>query len=175
MFAETLSTGGAAGAGGCRSARNPAWVEPCAVTRRVEGVVAFVGCGQPERCLARQTAAMTRAWLIVCFVACGGTQAATTIHTPQDYEHVVGDVVERVIEIFRDGGINCNMISGELRALNGSQKVDAARRWRQDHPESNQTMKAAITARKGELEKVMGPAARQCEGPIQGLVAELTE
>jgi len=118
---------------------------------------------------------MNRAWLIVCLVACGGTQAATTIRSPQDYERVVVDVVERVIEIFRDGGINCNMISGDLRSLNGSQKVDAARAWRRDHPESNETMKAAIAARKGELEKVMGPASRQCEGPIKGLVAELTQ
>jgi hypothetical protein len=118
---------------------------------------------------------MNRAWLIAYLVACGGTQAATTIHSPQDYEHVVVDVMERVIEIFRDGGINCQMLSGDLRALNGSQKVDAARAWRKDHPESNETMKTVIAARKGELEKVMGPAARQCEGPIQGLVAELTE
>jgi hypothetical protein len=88
---------------------------------------------------------------------------------------VVTDVVDRVIEIFRDGGINCQMISGELRALNGSQKVDAARRWRKDHPEATETMKTAIAARKGEIEKAMGPAARQCEGPIQGLVAELTQ
>jgi hypothetical protein len=134
-----------------------------------------VGCGQPERSLARQTAAMNRAWLIACLVACGGTQAATTIRSPQDFEHVAVDVVERVIEIFRDGGINCQMISGDLRTLNGSQKLDAARAWRKDHPESNETMKAVIAARKGELEKAMGPAARQCEGPIQGLVAELTE
>ncbi len=125
--------------------------------------------------MARQTGAMNRAWLIAFLVACGGTQAATTIRTPQDYEQVVVAVVERVIEIFRDGGINCQMISGDLRSLNGSQRVDAARAWRKDHPESNQTMKAAISARKAELEKVMGPAARQCEGPIQGLVAELTE
>ena len=134
-----------------------------------------MGCGRPERCVTRHTARMNRAWVIACLVACGGTQAATTIRTPEDFEHVVGDVVERVIAIFRDGGINCNMISGDLRALNGSQKVDAARMWRRDHPEANQTMKAAIAARKGELEKVMGPAARQCEGPIQGLVQELTE
>lgn len=118
---------------------------------------------------------MTRAWLIAFLVACGGTQAATTIRTPQDYEQVVTAVVERVIEIFRDGGINCQMISGDLRTLNGSQRVDAARAWRKDHPESNETMRAAIAARKGELEKVMAPAARQCEGPIKGLVAELTE
>ena len=88
---------------------------------------------------------------------------------------MVVDVMERVIEIFRDGGINCQMISGDLRSLNGSQKVDAARAWRKDHPESKETMKTVIAARKGELEKAMGPAARQCEGPIQGLVAELTE
>ena len=118
---------------------------------------------------------MNRAWLIVCLVACGGTQAATTIRTPQDFEHVVASVVDRVIEIFRDGGINCQMISGDLRTLNGSQKLDAARAWRKDHPESNETMKAAIAARKAELEKAMAPAARQCEGPIKGLVAELIE
>lgn len=118
---------------------------------------------------------MNRAWLIVCLVACGGRQAATTIHTPQDYEQVVVDVVERVIEIFRDGGINCNMISGDLRSLNGSQKVAAARAWKKDHPESDETMKAAIAARRSELDKVMGPAARQCPGPIKGLVSELTE
>src|SRR5665647_457143 len=118
---------------------------------------------------------MNRAWMIACLIACGGTQAATTIRSPQDYEHVVVDVVERVIEIFRDGGINCQMISGDLRALNGSKKLDAARAWRTDHPESNETIKTVVAARKGELEKVMGPAARQCEGPIKGLVAELTE
>ena len=36
-------------------------------------------------------------------------------------------------------------------------------------------MRKAIAARKGELENVMGPASRQCEGPIEGLVAKLTE
>jgi len=134
-----------------------------------------VGRGPPECGLARHTALMNRAWLIACLVACGGTQAATTIQSPEDYERVVVEVVDRVIEIFRDGGINCNMISGDLRGLNGSQKVDVARKWRRDHPESTETMKAAIAARKPELEKVMGPASRQCEGPIKGLVAELTE
>lgn len=118
---------------------------------------------------------MNRAWVFSLLVACGGTQVATTIRTPQDYEHVVAEVVERVIEIFRDGGINCQMISGDLRNLNGSQKVDAARAWRKDHPEAIDTMKKAISERKPELEKVMGPAARQCEGPIQGLVKDLTE
>jgi len=118
---------------------------------------------------------MNRVWLIACLVACGGSQATTTIQSPQDYEKVAADVVDRVIEIFNDGGINCNMISGDLRALNGSQKVDAAKRWKKDHPESIQAMKAAIAARKPELEKAMGPASRQCEGPIKGLVAELTE
>ncbi len=118
---------------------------------------------------------MKRAWLFACLVACAGTQTPTTIHTPQDYETVVAQVVDRVIEIFRDGGINCNMISNDLRALNGSQKVDAARAWRRDHPESVEAMKAAIAAKKPELEKVMAPSSRQCEGPIGGLVAELTE
>lgn len=129
----------------------------------------------PYRCLARHTGAMNRVLLIAFLVACGGTQAATTIRSPQDYEQVVGEVVERVIEIFRGGGINCNMVSGELRSLNGSQKVDAARAWRRDHPEAQAMMKKAIAARKGELEKVMGPASRQCQGPIEGLVAKLTE
>jgi hypothetical protein len=123
----------------------------------------------------RHTAAMNRAWVIACLVACAGTQATTTIRSPQDYETVVVSVVDRVIEIFKEGGINCNMISGDLRALNGSQKVDAARAWRRDHPESSDTMKATVAARKAELEKVMAPASRQCEGPIGGLVAELTQ
>ncbi len=118
---------------------------------------------------------MNRPWLLALLVACGGTQATTTIQNPQDYERVVAEVVDRVILIFQDGGINCNMVSGELRALNGSQKVDAAKRWRKDHPEATQQMKAAISARKPQLEKVMAPTARQCPGPIQGLVAELTE
>lgn len=118
---------------------------------------------------------MNRAWVIACLVACGGTQAATTIRSPQDFEQVAAEVADRVIEIFRDGGINCNMISGDLRNLNGSQKLEAARAWRKDHPEANETVKTVIAARKAELDKVMGPAARQCEGPIQGLVAELTQ
>jgi hypothetical protein len=118
---------------------------------------------------------MTRALLIACLVACGAAKPPTTIHTAQDYEKVVVEVVDRVLEIFQDGGINCQMISSDLRTLNGSQKVDAARAWRKDHPESTEAMKAAIAARKPELEKAMGPASRQCEGPIQGLVAELTQ
>ena len=114
-------------------------------------------------------------WMIACLVACGGTQVATKIQSPQDYEHVVVEVVDRVVEIFKEGGINCQMISGDLRALNGSQKVDAARAWRKDHPEATETMRATIAARKAELEKVMAPASRQCEGPIKGLVTQLTE
>ena len=118
---------------------------------------------------------MKCAWLIACLVACAGPQVATTIRSPQDYEVVAAEVVERVVEIFREGGINCQMISSDLRGLNGSQKLDAARAWRKEHPESKEAMRIAIGARKPELEKVMGPAARQCEGPIQGLVAEVTE
>lgn len=118
---------------------------------------------------------MKRAWLIAILVSCGGTQTATTIQNPQDYERVVVEVIDRVIEIFRDGGINCQMVSGDLRTLNGSQKVDAAKRWRKEHPEASDTLKAQIAARKAELDKVMAPTARQCEGPIGGLVAELTQ
>jgi hypothetical protein len=119
---------------------------------------------------------MKRAWLIACLVACGAPQAPTTIRSPQDYERVVAEVVERVIEIFRDGGINCQMVSGDLRTLNGSQKVDAARAWKKDHvEEATQAMRAEISKRKAELDKVMAPTARQCEGPIAGLVAELTQ
>jgi len=118
---------------------------------------------------------MNRAWLFACLVACAGPQVATTIQSPQDYERVAVDVVERMVEIFRSSGINCQMISSDLRNLNGSQKLDAARAWRKEHPESRDAMKAAVAARKPELEQVMGPAARQCQGPIQGLVAELTE
>lgn len=124
---------------------------------------------------ALYAAAMKRVWMFVCLVACAGPQVVTTIQSPQDYEQVAVDVVARMVEIFRDSGINCQMISGDLRNLNGSQKLDAARAWRKEHPESKEAMKAAVAARKPELEKVMGPAARQCEGPIQGLVAELTE
>ena len=118
---------------------------------------------------------MYRVGLLAILMACGGAQATTTIRTPQDYEQVVVSVVDRVIEIFRGGGINCNMVSGELRSLNGSQKVDAARAWRKDHPEAVDTMKAVIAERKAELEKVMAPTARQCGGPIQNLVNELTQ
>jgi len=118
---------------------------------------------------------MNRLWMIACLVACGSTQAATTIRSPQDYERVTVEVVEQVIEIFREAGVNCQMISRDLRSLNGSQKVTAGRAWRTDHPESSQAMRATIAARKAELEKVMGPASRQCEGPIKGLVEQLTQ
>jgi hypothetical protein len=119
---------------------------------------------------------MKRAFLMLFLFACGGTQAPTTIGNPQDFERTVGEVVDRVIVIFRDGGINCNMISGELRSVNDSQKVAAVRAWRKDHPESEETVKSVVAARKPELEKVMKPAARQCSGgPIERLVADLTQ
>lgn len=119
---------------------------------------------------------MTRVLLMTLLFACGGTQAPTTIRTPQDFEQTVVEVVDRVIEIFRDGGINCNMVSGELRSVNESQKMEAVRAWRKDHPESAETVKSVVAARKPELEKVMLPASRQCGGgPIERLVAELTQ
>lgn len=129
----------------------------------------------PQPTVWRYPAAMHRAWLFALLLACGGTQRPTVITTPQDYEQVVVDVVNRVITIFQDGGINCNMISGELRGLTESQKFDAAKTWRKDHPEANDTLKKVISQRKADLDKAMGPASRQCEGPIKGQIAELTE
>lgn len=116
-----------------------------------------------------------RAWLVAFLSACGGARATTTIQSPQDYERVVVHVVDRVIEIFRDGGINCNMVSNDLRSLDGSQKMDAARTWRKDHPEATETIKTVVAKRKVELERVMAPTARQCGGPIQRLVNDLTQ
>lgn len=108
--------------------------------------------------------------------ACAGSQAPTTINTQQDFDRATAEVVDRVITIFRDGGINCTMISGELRAVNDSQKVAVLRAWRKDHPESEQSVRAAVAARKPELEQVMKPASRQCSGgPIERLVGELTQ
>ena len=119
---------------------------------------------------------MKRAFLMLCLMACGGTQARTTINTQQDFDKTTADVVDRVIEIFRDGGINCNMVSGDLRNLNDSQKLAVLRAWRKDHPEAVESVKAAVAARKAELEEVMRPTARQCAGgPIERLVGELTQ
>ncbi|MDX2087049.1 MAG: hypothetical protein SFX73_04320 [Kofleriaceae bacterium] len=114
--------------------------------------------------------------LLLFLFACAGTQKPTVIASPQDFERETTAVVDRVIAIFRDGGINCNMVSGELRSVNDSQRVAALRAWRKDHPESEQTVKSVVAARKSELEQVMKPAARQCSGgPIERLVGELTQ
>ena len=45
--------------------------------------------------------------LLVLVLACGGPPAKVTITTPQEYENVVVQVIEEVIAIFNDAGINC--------------------------------------------------------------------
>ncbi|HEY5928077.1 MAG TPA: hypothetical protein VIV11_40600 [Kofleriaceae bacterium] len=108
-------------------------------------------------------------------VACGGAQKKVVINTPQDYETVVGQLIDEVIGIFRDAGINCEMITADLRSMKTSPKLTAAKEYRAAHPEAKEITVQKIEARRAEIEKAAGPGMRQCSVNLQSVNESLTE
>jgi hypothetical protein len=108
-------------------------------------------------------------------LGCGGAQAKVTINTHQEYETVVADLVGEVIEIFRAAGINCEMITADLRSMKTSPKLTAAKEYSTAHPDAKELANAKIEARRAELEKAAMPGMRQCGVQLPSVYADLTE
>jgi hypothetical protein len=113
--------------------------------------------------------------MLVLVLACGGAPAKVTITTPQEYENVVVQVIEDVIEIFNSAGINCQMLTSDLKSLRTSPKVTAAREWKASHPEAMETTNAKVQERRPEIEKAAAPGIRQCGVRLESVMATLSE
>jgi hypothetical protein len=119
---------------------------------------------------------MKRIGIIVAFMlACGGAPQKVTITTPQEYENVVTQLIEEVIEIFRSAGINCEMLSHDLETIDRSPKLNAARDWKTAHPEAVEVANAKIEARRAEIEKAAAPGMRQCGASVEPVIGSLTQ
>ena len=119
---------------------------------------------------------MKHACLLLLFsVGCAGSQAKVTIHTQQDFENVVVELIKQVIDIFNTDGMNCEILSGDLRDVRNSQKLSAAKEWRNAHPEAQQTAKEKVAEHRAEFEKASAAANRQCGGNLRTIMNELME
>jgi len=105
--------------------------------------------------------------------ACGGTQAKTTISTQQDYDTTVSQVIDEVIEVYKTDGMNCELVTGDLKSIAKSQKLDAAKEWASSHPEAKAAAKEKIAARKADLDSASAPAIRQCGAEVENLMAKI--
>lgn len=113
--------------------------------------------------------------LLLLSVGCAGAPPKVTIHTQQDFENVVVELIKQVIDIFNTDGMNCEILSGDLRDVRSSQKLDAAKQWRSEHPEAQQTAKEKIEEYRPQLDKASAPAVRQCGPQVQTVMKELVQ
>lgn len=119
---------------------------------------------------------MRYACLLFLFsLACGASPPPVTITTPQDFGNVVEDLIKKVIDIFNTDGMNCEILSTDLRDVRNSQKLAAAKEYRSAHPEAQQTAREKVRAHQQELEKAWGPALRQCGPQLQNVMKDLTD
>lgn len=115
-------------------------------------------------------------WLaLLLVVGCAGAPPKTTIHTQQDFETVVDELIKQVIDIFNTDGMNCEIISSDLRDLRNSQKLSAAKEWRDAHPEAQQAAKQKVQAARPQVDKASAAATRQCGPQVQTVMKELVE
>ncbi|MBV8760805.1 MAG: hypothetical protein JO257_26160 [Deltaproteobacteria bacterium] len=117
----------------------------------------------------------TLSLMLGLLVACGGTQAKTTINTQQDYETTVSQIIDEVIEVFKADGINCQLVNSDLKSINKSQKLAAAKDWASKNPDAKATAKQKIAARRAELDKAAEPAIRQCGMETETVLGSLTQ
>jgi len=114
-------------------------------------------------------------FVVALTVACGGAKKPVTITTQQDYENVVGELIDEVIAIFQDAGINCEMITADLKTMKTSPKLTAAKEYRAAHPEVKDVAPTKIQARRADIEKAAAPGMRQCNVQLQSVNETLTE
>ena len=84
-------------------------------------------------------------------------------------------LIDEVIEIFHSAGINCEMITADLRSMKTSPKLTAAKEYRAAHPEVKDIAPEKIQARRADIEKAAAPGMRQCNVQLQSVTAGLTE
>lgn len=118
---------------------------------------------------------MRAAWVTVVLscVACSG--ATVNMKTQQDYENVVVELVKQVIQIFKDDGMNCEVLSHDLRDVSESAKFKAAKQWKKDPPEQDAELKTKLEPYKDEFVKAATPGLRQCGDNLEAAFAALTQ
>lgn len=112
--------------------------------------------------------------ILVVFAACGGSPKVV-INSQQDFDNVVVDVIKEVIAIFDSDGINCQLLTSDLRGLKGSQKVAAAKDWMNAHPDAKQSVQPKINEHRAELDKASAPGTRQCGVTLKTVFNELSQ
>jgi len=118
---------------------------------------------------------MKHAWMIILVsVACGGAQKVT-INNQQEFETIVGEVIKDVIRVFNEDGINCQLLSADLRNLKTSPNVTAAKDWVKANPDAKQTAQPIIETHRAELEKASAPGVRQCGVTLQAVFTDISQ
>ena len=112
---------------------------------------------------------------LLLVVGCAGAPPKVTINTQQDFETVVDELIKQVIDIFNTDGMNCEILSSDLRDVRNSQKLSAAKEWRNAHPEAQQAARDKVAAARPQLDKASAPATRQCGPQVQTVMKELYE
>ena len=97
-------------------------------------------------------------------VACGGTQAKTTIQTPADFDTTVTQLIDQVIDVFHSDGLNCELVTRDLKDVGKSWTLQSAKDWAASHPEAKESAKKTIAARQKDLDAASASALHQC-GP----------
>ena len=110
----------------------------------------------------------------VVVVACGSAPPPK-INTPADYQNAVGDLVAQVIDDFKTDGTNCEMLEGDLQALEKSAKFKATHDWGTSHPDGPKLAQEKIDAKKADFESAAGPALHVCGGQLAGVMQELVK
>ena len=112
--------------------------------------------------------------IVTLGIACGAPQKVT-INTQQEFEGVVVQVIKEVIDIFNADGINCQLLSSDLRQVKGSPKVVAAKEWVSAHPDAKPTVQPKIEENRAELEKASTPGVRQCGVNLKTVFDDMTQ
>ena len=108
-------------------------------------------------------------------IACGGAPQKVTITTHQEYEKTVGELIDQLIENFTNAGINCEMITSDLKSMKTSPKLTAVKDYGTAHPDAKDLAKAKVETRRADIEKAAAPGMRQCQVQMQPLMEDITK
>jgi hypothetical protein len=118
---------------------------------------------------------MKHAWMIILVsVACGGAQKVT-ITNQQEFENVVVAVIKDVIRVFNEDGINCSLLTTDLRNLRTGPNVTAAKEYVKAHPDAKQAVQPTIETHRADLDKASAPGVRQCGVTLQTVFNDISQ
>jgi len=105
---------------------------------------------------------------------CGGAQPAK-INTQQDYENAVVGLVQKVIDIFKADGMNCDVLQHDLHNVTESQQYGAVKEWGDAHADAKPAVRPKLEPYKGQFQEAATPAMRQCGPQIAKAFANLAQ